>query len=60
MKNHIGNIMKKIDLIIIGYAATLMIDYVFLILVQRIDILLVSGILALIPLIIALNQRRKE
>ena len=60
MKNHISNIMKKIDLLIIGYAATLIIDFVFLILVQRFDILLISGILALIPLIVTLNQRRKE
>ncbi|MFX0007726.1 MAG: hypothetical protein ACFFA7_13495 [Promethearchaeota archaeon] len=52
--------MKKIDLLIIGYAVTLIIDFVFLIIVQRIDILLISGILALIPLIITLNQRRKE
>ncbi|MDX1798030.1 MAG: hypothetical protein R3255_05225 [Candidatus Lokiarchaeia archaeon] len=52
--------MKKIDLLIIGYAATLIIDFVFLILVQRFDILLISGILALIPLIVTLNQRRKE
>ncbi|MFW9820410.1 MAG: hypothetical protein ACFFE5_12435 [Candidatus Thorarchaeota archaeon] len=52
--------MKKIDLIIIGYALTLIIDFVFLIIVDRFDILLIPGLLALIPLIITLNQRRKE
>ncbi|MFX0023839.1 MAG: hypothetical protein ACFE9S_16050 [Candidatus Hermodarchaeota archaeon] len=52
--------MKKIDLIIIGYATTLILDFIFLIIVQRFDILLISGLLALIPLIITLIQRRNE
>ncbi|MFX1569051.1 MAG: hypothetical protein ACFFCV_11870 [Promethearchaeota archaeon] len=52
--------MKKIDLIIIGYAATLIMDFIFLIIVQRFDILVVSGPLALIPLIITLIQRRRD
>jgi hypothetical protein len=52
--------MKKIDFIIIGYVATIILDFIFLIIVQRFDILLISGFLALIPLIITLNQRRKE
>ncbi|MFX0155931.1 MAG: hypothetical protein ACFE9Q_15520 [Candidatus Hodarchaeota archaeon] len=52
--------MKKIDLIIIGYAATLILDFIFLIIVHRFDVLLISGPLALIPLIIALIQRRRD
>jgi len=52
--------MKKIDLIIIGYAATLILDFIFLTIVQRFDVLLVSGPLALIPLIITLIQRRRD
>ena len=52
--------MKKIDLIIIGYAVMLILDFIFLIIVQRFDILLISGPLALIPLIITLIQRRKD
>jgi hypothetical protein len=50
--------MKKIDLIIIGYAATLLLDFIFLMIVQRFDILLISGPLALIPLIITLVRRK--
>jgi hypothetical protein len=49
--------MKKIDYIIIGYTATLILDFIFLVIVQRFDILLISGFLALIPLIITLIQR---
>ena len=52
--------MKRIDLIIIGYAATLILDFIFLMIVQRFDILLISGPLALIPLIITLIQRRRD
>jgi hypothetical protein len=52
--------MKKIDLIIIGYALTLLLDFIFLIIVQRFDIFLISGFLALIPLIITLIRRRGE
>jgi len=52
--------MKRIDLIIIGYAATLIVDFIFLMIVQRFDILLISGPLALIPLIITLIQRRRD
>jgi len=52
--------MKRIDLIIIGYIATLILDFVFLIIVQRFDILLISGPLALIPLIITLIRRRRD
>ena len=44
--------MKRIDLIIIGYAATLILDFIFLMIVQKFDVLLISGPLALIPLII--------
>ena len=51
--------MKKIDLLIIGYLATLIVDFMFLIIVQRFDILIISGPLALIPLIITLIQRRR-
>ena len=43
-------VMKKIELIILSYATTLILDYIFLIIVQRFDILLISGPLALIPL----------
>ncbi|MFX0043475.1 MAG: hypothetical protein ACFE8L_11240 [Candidatus Hodarchaeota archaeon] len=50
--------MKRIDLIIIGYAATLILDFVFLTIVQRFDILLISGPLALIPLIVTLIRRK--
>jgi len=52
--------MKRIDLIIIGYTLTLILDFLFLIIVQRFDILLISGPLALIPLIITLIQRRRD
>ena len=52
--------MKRIDLIIIGYAAMLILDFIFLMIVQRFDILLISGPLALIPLIITLIQRRRD
>lgn len=51
--------MKRIDLIIIGYAAMLLLDFIFLIIVQRFDVLFISGPLALIPLIITLIQRRR-
>lgn len=50
--------MRKIDFIIIGYSTLLILDFIFLIIVQRFDILLISGSLALIPLIITLIQRR--
>ena len=52
--------MKKIDLIILGYAATLILDFIFLIIAQRFDILLISGPLALIPLIITLIRRKRD
>ena len=52
--------MKRIDLIIIGYAITLIIDFIFLMIVQRIDILLISGPLALIPLIMTLIRRKRD
>jgi len=52
--------MKRIDLIIIGYAAMLIIDFVFLMIALRFDILLISGPLALILLIMALIRRRSE
>ena len=52
--------MKKIDYLIIGYAATLILDYVFLVLVERFDVLLISGPLALIPLIISLIRRKRD
>ena len=52
--------MKKIDLIIIGYAVMLILDFIFLIIVQRFDILLISGPLALIPLIITLIRRKGD
>jgi hypothetical protein len=52
--------MKKIDLIIIGYAVTLVLDFIFLMIVQSYDILLISGLLALIPLIITLIQRKRD
>ncbi|MFX1601336.1 MAG: hypothetical protein ACFFB6_12125 [Promethearchaeota archaeon] len=52
--------MKKIDLIIWGYLAILMVDFIFLIIVHRFDILLISGSLALIPLIITLIRRRRD
>jgi len=52
--------MKKIDLIILGYAATLILDFIFLMIVQRFDILLISGSLALIPLIITLIRRKRD
>ncbi|MFX0038800.1 MAG: hypothetical protein ACFFCY_11600 [Promethearchaeota archaeon] len=52
--------MNKIDLIIIGYTATLILDFIFLVLVQRFDILLISGSLALIPLIITLIRRMRD
>ncbi|MFX0058352.1 MAG: hypothetical protein ACFE85_14795 [Candidatus Hodarchaeota archaeon] len=52
--------MKRIDLIIIGYVITLILDFIFLIIVQRFDILLISGSLALIPLIITLIQRKRD
>jgi hypothetical protein len=52
--------MKKIDFLIIGYAATLILDFIFLILVHRFDILLISGSLALIPLIITLIRRKRD
>ncbi|MFX1355911.1 MAG: hypothetical protein ACFFA8_01380 [Promethearchaeota archaeon] len=51
--------MKKIDYIIIGYAATLILDFIFLMIVHRFDILLISGSLALVPLIITLIQRKR-
>lgn len=52
--------MQKIDLIIGSYGINLFFSIVFLMLVSRYDILLVSGTLAAIPLILTLNQRRKE
>jgi len=52
--------MKRIDLIIIGYAATLILDFIFLMIVERFDILLISGPLALIPLIITLIRRKRD
>lgn len=52
--------MKRIDLIIIGYAAMLILDFIFLMIVQRFDILLISGPLALIPLIITLIRRERD
>ncbi|MFX1303625.1 MAG: hypothetical protein ACFFBV_11650 [Promethearchaeota archaeon] len=52
--------MKKIDLIIWGYAATLILDFIFLMIVQRFDVLLISGPLALIPFIITLIRRKRE
>jgi len=52
--------MKRIDLIIIGYAAMLILDFIFLMIVQRFDILLISGPLALIPLIITLIRRKRD
>jgi len=52
--------MKRIDLIIIGYAATLILDFIFLTIVHRFDILLISGPLALIPLIITLIRRKRD
>jgi len=52
--------MKKIDLIILGYAATLILDLIFLMIVQRFDILLISGILAFIPLILTLIRRKRD
>ncbi|MFW9877646.1 MAG: hypothetical protein ACFFG0_31555 [Candidatus Thorarchaeota archaeon] len=52
--------MKKIDLIIIGYGALLILDFIFLTVVQRFDVLLISGPLALIPLIITLVRRMRD
>lgn len=52
--------MKRIDLIIIGYAVLLILDFIFLTVVQRFDVLLISGPLALIPLIITLVQRMRD
>jgi hypothetical protein len=52
--------MKKIDLIVIGYAAMLILDYIFLMIVQKFDVLLISGPLALIPLIITLIRRKRD
>ena len=52
--------MKKIDLLMIGFAAILVLDFIFLIIVQRFDILLISGPLALIPLIITLIRRKGD
>ncbi|MFX1286032.1 MAG: hypothetical protein ACFFB5_20480 [Promethearchaeota archaeon] len=51
--------MQKIDLIIGSYGITVFFCIVFLILVFRYDILLVSGPLSVIPLIFPLNQRKK-
>jgi hypothetical protein len=53
-------IMKKIDLIIFGYAIFIIVDVIFLIIVRRFDILLISGPLAIIPLVITLIQRRRD
>jgi hypothetical protein len=52
--------MKKIDLIIGSYGITVIICNVFLILVNRYDMFVVSGILSVIPLILTMNQRRNE
>jgi len=52
-------IMKKIDLLILGYAVMLIIDFIFLIIMRRFDILVISGSLALIPLLITLIQRKR-
>ncbi|MFX1380674.1 MAG: hypothetical protein ACFFA4_16445 [Promethearchaeota archaeon] len=52
--------MKNIDLIIVGYALILLLDFIFLIIVQRFDILLIAGPLALIPLIMTLIRRSKN
>jgi len=38
----------------------LILDFIFLMIVQRFDILLISGPLALIPLIITLIQRERD
>ncbi|MHA2009991.1 MAG: hypothetical protein ACXABO_21205 [Promethearchaeota archaeon] len=51
--------MKRIDLLIIGYAFVLFLDFIFLMIVQRFEILLSSGPLALIPLVITLIRRRR-
>jgi hypothetical protein len=51
--------LKKIDLILIGYVLTLIIDFIFLIIVHRYEIIFISGPLALIPLIITLIQRKR-
>ncbi|MFX1574227.1 MAG: hypothetical protein ACFFB0_15905 [Promethearchaeota archaeon] len=51
--------MKRIDLLIIGYAVILIVDFIFLLVVDRFDVLLISGPLALIPLIITLIQRKR-
>jgi hypothetical protein len=52
--------MKLIDLIIIGYAAMIFFNFIFLIIVQRFDILLISGSLALIPLILTLLRKERK
>ncbi|MFX1457689.1 MAG: hypothetical protein ACFFDB_20165 [Promethearchaeota archaeon] len=52
--------MRRIDFLILGYAFMLILDFVFLIVVIRLDVLLISGPLALIPLIITLIRRRRD
>ena len=51
--------MKKIDLIISLYLINLMIYVIFLILANDFEVLLFAVPLALIPLIFAINGRRK-
>ncbi|MFW9823338.1 MAG: hypothetical protein ACFFE4_10405 [Candidatus Thorarchaeota archaeon] len=52
--------MKRIDFLILGYVFMLLLDFVFLIVVLRFDVLFISGPLALIPLIVTLIRRRKD
>ncbi|MFX0208121.1 MAG: hypothetical protein ACFFDT_19195 [Candidatus Hodarchaeota archaeon] len=52
--------MRMIDLILGSYGLTVVINLLFVVLVNRFDILLVTGPLAFIPLLFTLNQRRKE
>ncbi|MFX1508003.1 MAG: hypothetical protein ACFFDC_18095 [Promethearchaeota archaeon] len=51
--------MRMIDLILGSYGLTVVINLLFVVLVNRFDILLVTGSLAFIPLLFTLNQRRK-
>jgi hypothetical protein len=56
----VGYSMREIDLIIGSYCITVVFCNMFLVLAARYDILLITGILSIIPLILTLNQRRKE
>lgn len=52
--------MNKMDLIIGSCGVNIIVDIIFLFIVNRYDILLVSGSLSLIPLILSLISRRKN